>query len=163
MGERTKIINDPADLVPLLHVFKNDQRTEVFKAIAEGSTSLENIQDKFGEDGKDVLELLNSIGLVKSKWDIDENGPSRRYQTSYSRFRANFECNICDIIEILNISISSENVLKDEIEKIENLACTENNTISEISKEIDMNEVLVRALAKKCRSMSIEGNKIEAK
>ncbi|MEI7828074.1 MAG: ArsR family transcriptional regulator, partial [Euryarchaeota archaeon] len=36
MNNRTRIVNDPADLVPLLQVFKSDSHKRVFSSLLNG-------------------------------------------------------------------------------------------------------------------------------
>ncbi|PTD94559.1 ArsR family transcriptional regulator [archaeon SCG-AAA382B04] len=167
MGDRTKIINDPADLVPLIYTFNDDKNTEIFRKLTEGEITEESLKKEYGEDAEKVLELLKSIGLVKSDWSMGSDGPVKEYKSSYSKFRANFECNLEDIVEILRISTCEgtiENGLLDNgKEEVFKKACEEEKTISEISKETGIKEVLVRAVAKRSTSIFIKGNKIKVK
>lgn len=165
MGERTKIINDPADLVPLIYTFNDEKYAEIFKDLKKGATTKESLINKHGKDAEKVLELLKSIGLVKFDWSMGSDGPVKKYESSYTRFRANFECNLEDMVEILRISmcekILDNGLLNNGKEEQFKKACEEEKTISEISKETGMKEVLVRAVAKRCDSTFIKGNKIK--
>lgn len=164
MGERTKIVNDPADLVPLLYTFNDKKNTKIFKELKTKEVTLDSLKKEFGNDAEKVLELLKSIGLVKSSWKMGSNGPVKEYTSSYSKFRANFECNLDDIVQILRLSTCEENSLLDNGKKEVFLeACEEEKTISEISQETGIKEVLVRAVAKKSDSVFIKGNKIKVK
>ncbi len=164
MGDRTKIINDPADLVPLLYAFANDKHTEIFKKLRNGQLTEQKLKKEFDEEALHGLELLKSIGLVKSDWTMGQDGPVKEYTSSYSKFRANFECNLEDIVEILRLSMSEEDRLLGNGEKETFLkACEQEKTISEISKETGIKEVLVRAVAKRSNNVFIKGNKVKLK
>lgn len=167
MGERTKIINDPADLVPLLYTFNKEKHTKIFRELKKGDVTKDSLKEKYGEEAEKVLELLKSIGLVKTDWDMNSEGPVKEYKSSYSKFRANFECNLEDIVEILRLSTCegtlTDGLLNNGKEEAFIKACKEEKTISEISNETGIKEVLVRAVAKRSNSMFIKGNKIKPK
>ncbi|WGI18146.1 ArsR family transcriptional regulator [Methanonatronarchaeum sp. AMET-Sl] len=163
MSSNTKIINDPADLVPLLHVFKNDRYTEIFRKVYDGNVSQAELEEKYGQEAEEMLDLLNSIGLVKSNWSMNNGSPVKEYETSYSRFKANFECDLKEIIEILHISMLSDEFFEKDQEALEGMIENGSEFISDLSEKLDQSEVLVRAMARRSDSVYIRGNKIERK
>ncbi|RZN62934.1 ArsR family transcriptional regulator [Methanonatronarchaeum sp. AMET6-2] len=163
MSNNTKIINDPADLVPLLHVFKNDRYTEIFREIYKGNVSKEELEAEFDEDVEEMLDLLNSIGLVKASWSMNNGSPVKEYETSYSRFKANFECDLKEIVEILHISMLSDEMFEEDQHSLENMIQNGGEFISDLSEDLEQSEVLVRAMARRSDTLYIRGNKIERK
>ncbi|OUJ18483.1 ArsR family transcriptional regulator [Methanonatronarchaeum thermophilum] len=163
MSNNTKIINDPADLVPLLHVFKNDRYTEIFRQVFDGDVSQDELEEEFGKDAEEMLDLLNSIGLVKSHWSMNNGSPVKEYETSYSRFKANFECDLKEIVEILHISMLSDELFEKDQEALEGMIENGSEFISDLSEKLEQSEVLVRAMARRSDSVYIRGNKIERK
>ncbi|OKY77592.1 MAG: ArsR family transcriptional regulator [Candidatus Methanohalarchaeum thermophilum] len=163
MDKRTKIINDPADLVPLLHTFKDETYMKIFKKIYEESVSSDELVDEFGEDAEEAIEILNSIGLVKSSWGMNGGSPQKLYETSYSKFRANFECELKDIAEILRISINANDYIKNEGRKLLEIVEDGPENISEVSEKLDIKEVLLRAIIRRHQGLKIKGNKLKTK
>src|SRR5665811_749253 len=94
MNNRTRIVNDPADLVPLLQVFKSDSHKRVFSSLLNGWKTENELEEILQEDIYNSLEILKKIGLIESKWRMPEPGhtPQIEYHTCYSKLRADFQC-----------------------------------------------------------------------
>lgn len=163
MGQRTRIINDPAELVPLFQAFSSDEHMDIFREISEGWVSDEELEEKFGEDFEESVRLFKSAGLVKSNWASGEEGPVKEYATSYSDFRANFDCSIDDIAELVTISMEKENVLDNREDRIRELLRDTNGRVrmDELSDEISISDIGIRAIVKRSEDLRFHGNKVE--
>ncbi len=163
MPQRTRIINDPAELVPLFQAFSSERHMEIFRRISDGWISEEELEDSFGDEFRSSVKLFKSAGLVKSNWGRGENGPVKEYATSYSDFRANFDCSIEDIAELVTISLESEAVLDNREGRIrEHLR--ENGgrmRMDDISDDLSISSIGVRAIVKRSEDLRFHGNKGE--
>ena len=45
--------------------------------------------------------------------------PEKEFRATYNKFRANFQCNLSDLSDILYISLSNDENLRDVVEQIE--------------------------------------------
>jgi len=100
MNNRTRIVNDPADLVPLLRVFKSDAHKKVFSSLLNGWRTEDELREMLQEDIYYSLDMLQRTGLVETKWRMPEQGntPQIEYHTSYSKLRADFQCSILTFV-----------------------------------------------------------------
>ena len=116
---RTKVVNDSTDLVPLLRAFDNKTKKDVFYEVLSDWRPLSEIKEKYGEDGKNALELFDKMKLVETKWTTPEEGingkPQKKYRSFYSSFNINISCPVNEISEIFNVASLSKN----EFEKLE--------------------------------------------
>ena len=117
---RTKVVNDSTDLVPLLRAFDNKTKKDVFYEVLSDWRPLSEIKEKYGEDGKNALELFDKMKLVETKWTTPDEGingkPQKKYRSYYSSFNINISCPVNEISEIFNVASLSKN----EFEKLEN-------------------------------------------
>lgn len=163
MPQRTRIINDPAELVPLFQAFSSEENMEIFREISGGWVTEEELEDSFGDDFRSSVKLFRSAGLVKSNWARGENGPVKEYTTSYSDFRANFDCSIEDIAELVTISLENEAVL-DNRESLIREYLRENDgriRIDDLSGDLSISSIGVRAIVKRSEDLRFHGNKVE--
>lgn len=163
MPQRTRIINDPAELVPLFQAFSSEDHIKVFREISGGWVTGEELEEAFGEDFKNSVKLFKSAGLVKSNWATGENGPVKEYTTSYSDFRANFDCSMEDIAELVTISMESEAVLDNREEHIRGRLKENGNRmrLEELSDDLPISEIGIRAIVKRSEDLRFHGNKVE--
>jgi len=163
MPQRTRIINDPAELVPLFQAFSSEKNMEIFRKISEGWVTEEELEDEFGEDFESSVKLFKSAGLVKSSWATGETGPVKEFTTSYSDFRANFDCSIEDIAELVTISLENEAVLDNREDLIRDHLQDngERMRMEDISTALSISDIGVRAIVKRSEDLRFHGNKVE--
>ncbi len=119
--KRTKIINDPADLVPLLQVFNSKLHSQVFNEISSGWKTEKELEEITGKDVAKSLDALKQGGLIESRWRMPEPGesPMLEYKTSYNEVRANFQCTMKELSELIMIAFSMDESLRKLAEEIE--------------------------------------------
>ena len=86
MGKRTRIINDPSYLVPLLRTFGSRTHKKIFDALSNKWMTRTEIDEFMGTDSSKSLHILKKAGLLESQWRVPEAGqkPSKEYHSSYS-------------------------------------------------------------------------------
>ena len=119
--KRTKIINDPADMVPLLQVFNSKLHSQVFNEISTGWKTEKELEEVTGKDVSKSLDALKQGGLIESRWRMPEQGesPVLEYKTSYNEVRANFQCSMKELSELIMIAFSMDESLRKMAEQIE--------------------------------------------
>ena len=73
MMERTKVIGDISELVPILRIVNTKTKINVFKELISSWKTLKEIEKKYGEEGKEALALFENIKIVDSKWQSGEH------------------------------------------------------------------------------------------
>src|SRR3990172_13058581 len=85
---RIKVVNDVADLVPILRAVDTDVKKTVFLDVTQTWLTGKQVQDKYGEEGLEALRLFEKMKLVETKWQTgqDEKGrqvPEKAYHAVY--------------------------------------------------------------------------------
>lgn len=163
MPQRTRIINDPAELVPLFQAFASETHMAVFRELSDGWVTAETLEEEHGEDFTDSIQLFKSAGLVKSNWGMGSDGPVKEYTTSYSDFRASFDCSIQDIAELVALSLESDTVLDNREGSIRDYL-SGNGTkarLDNIAEDLSLSDIGVRAIVKRSEDLRFHGNKVE--
>jgi predicted DNA-binding ArsR family transcriptional regulator len=165
MGKRTRIINDPSDLVPLLLAFGSEVHKRVFEELSSDWRTEAELAKLLG-DGKGVhrsLALLKTSGLVETKWKMPNPGesPEKEYHSSYSRIQANFVCTLEDLSELIYLTSMSDDELREATEKIEDIVAKGNTSLSNLSRELDLSQAFIRGAAKRAERLAVRGQRIE--
>ena len=163
MGKRTKLMNDPSDLVPLLRTFGSVIHKEVFDRLADGWMTEQELVDAVGADVKPSLETLRKSGLIESQWRMPEPGktPDKEYAVSYSKIHANFQCSIKDLSDLIMITFKSDGELADLIEAIEREVEAGNRSMTGLSRSFGMSSTYIRGVARRSRKLVVKGQRLE--
>lgn len=165
MGKRTRIINDPSDLVPLLLAFGSEVHKRVFEELCEEwRTEAELAEIMSDERGVHrSLELLKKSGLVETKWKMPKPGesPEKEYHSSYSRVQANFVCPLEDLSELIYLTSMSDDELREKTERIQRLVANGNTSLTNLSRELNLSQAFIRGAAKRAEGLAVRGQRIE--
>jgi predicted DNA-binding ArsR family transcriptional regulator len=163
MNNRTRIVNDPADLVPLLQVFKSDTHNRLFNSLLNGWRTEDELKEMLHEDIYYSLDVLKKTGLVESKWRMPEPGhtPQMEYHTCYSRLRADFQVSISDISDLIRIAITEDETLRDVADAMELEVKNGNSSVQSLSRTLNQSPTFLRGIAKRSRNLVVKGHRFE--
>lgn len=161
--KRTKIINDPADLVPLLQVFSSKLHSQVFNEIAAGWKTEEELRESAAVDVGKSLDALKQGGLIESRWRMPAPGeqPVLEYRTSYNEVRANFQCSMEELSELIMIAFSMDEGLRKMAESIEKEIEGGNASLVNLSRIFDRSPTYLKGVAKRSRNIVVKGQRLE--
>jgi predicted DNA-binding ArsR family transcriptional regulator len=165
MGKRTRIINDPSDLVPLLLAFGSEVHKRVFEELCCDWRTEAELSEIMGDESgvHRSLDLLKKSGLAETKWKTPKPGetPVKEYHSSYSRIQANFVCSLEDLSELIYLTSMSEDELRESTEKIEEVVAKGNTSVNNLSRELDLSQAFIRGAAKRAEKLAVRGQRIE--
>jgi predicted DNA-binding ArsR family transcriptional regulator len=163
MGKRTRIINEPSDLVPLLRAFGSDNYKKVFDCLQKDWKTEEEIEKEVGFKVSDGLDVLKKSGLVESKWRMPQPGqkPQKEYHSSYSRVHVNFQCSVEDLSDLIMITFKSDSEIRNYIEVIEKEVVGGNQSMNGLQRVIDKSIMFIRGVAKRSSILTVKGQRIE--
>jgi predicted DNA-binding ArsR family transcriptional regulator len=163
MNNRTRIVNDPADLVPLLRVFKSDAHKKVFSSLLNGWRTEDELREMLQEEIYHSLDMLQKTGLVETKWRMPEQGntPQIEYHTSYSKLRADFQCSITDMCDLIRIAITDDETLRDVADTMEFEVRNGNSSVQNLSRTLNQSPTFLRGIAKRSHSLVVKGHRFE--
>jgi len=163
MPKRTRIINDPADLVPLFQAFGNDTHKRVFNELSVNWRTEEELAELIGGNIRKSLEILQKGGLIENKWRMPEMGktPDKEFHTSYSSVQVNFQCGLDDLSDLITIAFSNEEEFSDIIEKIQKEIKRENASMMGLCKALDRKPAFIKGIAKMSSKLTVKGQRLE--
>lgn len=161
--KRTKIINDPADLVPLLQVFNSKLHSRVFDEITVGWKTQEELEAITGKDVSKSLDALKQGGLIESRWRMPDKGgsPVLEYRTSYSDMRTNLQCGMKDLSDVIMIAFSMDEDLRKLAEDIEKEVEKGNASLINLARTFDKSPTYLKGVAKRSARLAVKGQRIE--
>lgn len=155
-----RIVNDPVELVPLLMTFNDPMYKKVYELLNKSWMTEEEIQAQVQDDNLPVcIQILKKGNLVEEQWRMPKPGkkPEKEFRATYNKFRANFQCNLSDLSDILYLSLSNDENLREVVENIEAELGKGNSSINDLSRKFSVSPVFVKGLAKRIPHMDVKG------
>lgn len=163
MGKRTRIINDPSDLVPLLRVFGSETHKKVFGCLQNDWKTENELEAMAGQRVRDSVEILRKSGLIESRWRMPEPGktPEKEYHSSYSKIQVNFQCTIEDMSDLVMITFKNDSELRNIVEKLEEEVAKGNQSMTGLMRVLDQSPLFIRSAARRSPRLVVKGQRIE--
>ncbi|PKL66019.1 MAG: ArsR family transcriptional regulator [Methanomicrobiales archaeon HGW-Methanomicrobiales-3] len=155
-----RIVNDPVELVPLLMTFNDPMYKKVYELLNKSWMTEEEVQAQVQDDNLPVcIQILKKGNLVEEQWRMPKPGkkPEKEFRATYNKFRANFQCNLSDLSDILYLSLSNDENLREVVENIEEELGKGNSSINDLSRKFSVSPVFVKGLAKRIPHMDVKG------
>jgi len=140
--------------------FNDTNFKKVYELLNKSWLTEEEIRAQVGNDSVSLsLQLLKKGNLVEEQWRMPKPGakPEKEFRATYNKFRANFQCNLSDLSDIIYISLSNDEVLRDVVEKIDEELGKGNSSINDLSRKIGVSSVFIKGLAKRIPHMDVKG------
>jgi predicted DNA-binding ArsR family transcriptional regulator len=162
---RIKVVNEVADLVLFLRAVSTDVKMKVFMEVSKDWVTGKEIEDMFGDKGKNALVLLEKMKLVETRWQPDENEPGstpkKAYHSYYSSFNMNASCPITEISDVLAVAMMSEK----EFKRLEKDICEsvgpEGKFVGDIAEELKLSPTMLKSLIKRSAKLEYRGHRVE--
>jgi predicted DNA-binding ArsR family transcriptional regulator len=155
-----RIVNDPVELVPLLMTFNDTSYKKVYELLSKSWMTEAEIQSHVGGDHIPLcLDILKKGNLVEEQWRMPKPGekPIREFRATYNKFRANFQCNLQDLSDIIYISLSNDENLRAVVEQLEGELKNGNSSINDLSRKFNVSPVFIKGLAKRIPELDVKG------
>jgi predicted DNA-binding ArsR family transcriptional regulator len=155
-----RIVNDPVELVPLLMTFNSPSFKKVYELLSKSWMTEDELLAQVKDDSVPVcIQVLKKGNLVEEQWRMPKPGekPQREYRGTYNKFRANFQCNLQDLTDILYISLSNDENLREVVGRIEAEMGNGNTSIGDLSRKFGVSPVFIRGLAKRIPELDVKG------
>lgn len=105
------------------------------------------------------IQVLKKGNLVEEQWRMPKRGekPIREYRATYNKFRANFQCNLQDLSDILYLSLSKDENLRNLVDQIEGELGNGSSSINDLSRKFGVSPVFIKGLAKRIPHLDVKG------
>jgi len=140
--------------------FNDTHFKKVYELLNKSWLTEDEIQAQVGDDSVSMcLQLLKKGNLVEEQWRMPKPGakPEKEFRATYNKFRANFQCNLSDLSDIIYISLSNDESLRDVVVRIEEELGRGNSSINDLSRKIGVSSVFIKGLAKRIPHMDVKG------
>jgi len=153
-------MNDPVELVPLLMTFNNTQYKRIYELLNKNWLTEEELSGQVDPGCvTECLAILRKGNLVEEQWRMPDPGqkPMKEFRTTYSKFRANFQCSMSDMGDLLHIAISKDEGLREIVDAVLEEIVAGNTSISDISRKHNVSPTFVKGLAKRTPHLDVKG------
>ncbi|NYT06252.1 MAG: ArsR family transcriptional regulator [Methanomicrobiales archaeon] len=160
MTGHIRIVNDPVELVPLLVCFNNANYKKIYDMLNKNWTTEQELAVAAnGNCIGECLAILKKGNLIEEQWRMPKPGekPSKEYKTTYSKFRANFQCSMSDLSDLLHISISSDETLRGLVDDVINEVVAGSTSINDLARKFNVSPVFIKGLAKRMPQLDVRG------
>ncbi|AAT43280.1 ArsR family transcriptional regulator [Picrophilus oshimae] len=161
MASRIKVVNDVGELVTIFHAADTDVKRKLLLDLSTGWITMQQIEEKYGADGKKALLYLDKIKLIETQWTTGSSGPEKAYHTYYSSVQINLIGSMSDLSDIIYATTMSY----DELTNYENriISMMENNSIfiGDVIDRLGISQTFLKGIINRSSILQIKGYKIE--
>ena len=158
--KRTKLINDPAELVALFRSVDSPDRRAVLARLAEGWTPTSELQEMFGEKAFSAITFFEKFKLVESQWEVRDGKPEKAYRTFYNAFQISTSLSFEETQELLTVVLMDEAVFEALEVKILEMVGEEGCFANDISRELELSSLKLKGLARRSVTFDYRGHNI---
>jgi len=157
---QAKLINDITDFAWLSRAFDSDVKRQVFDDVSKTWVTIEDIEKKYGEDGKRALLFFEKIHLVETRWTMKEGKAKKEYHAFYTAFHINVMSSIDVIRDVFSIVLMNDDEFKQLEEKIYEFV-GEGELSREVERKFNLSPVQMKCIVKRSMKLEYKGMRIE--
>ena len=160
--KRIKVINEPTELVPMLRALDTQVKRDVFNEVSKDWCTINDIEDKFGGEGRDALEFFEKMKLVETMWQTTEdNTQEKAYHSYYMSFHINTSCPVQEISEILSVAVMPEKEFKKLEDSIIDMIGEDGMFAGDVSEQKELTMTMLKSLVKRSVRLEYRGHRVE--
>jgi len=148
------------ELVPLLITFNNADYKRIYELLNKAWLTEEDLA-AYAETSTvtECLSILKKGNLIEEQWRMPKPGekPTKEYRATYSKFRANFQCSMGDIGDLLHIAVSNDESLRTIVDSVQQEIVAGTTSIGDISRKYGVSPIFIKGLAKRIPGLDVKG------
>lgn len=140
--------------------FNDPSFKKVYEILSKSWLTEEEISSQVDSDSVAIcLQILKKGNLIEEQWRMPKRGekPCKEYRATYNKFRANFQCNLQDLSDILYLSLSNDENLRVLVDQIEGELAEGSSSINDLSRRFGVSPVFIKGLAKRIPHLDVKG------
>ncbi len=158
---RVKVIKDVSEFVPILRAVSTPVKKKVYTELAEGWKTAEEIEEKYGVEGKRALRLFDKMKLVETRWQHTGRETRKAYHTYYSSVHIDASVPIKEISDVLYAAMLDEDEFEDLEEQVIESVEGGENFANDISQKVGISPTTLKSLVKRSVQLNYKGHRIE--
>ncbi|MBE6525483.1 MAG: ArsR family transcriptional regulator [Candidatus Methanomethylophilaceae archaeon] len=161
---RIKVINEPSELVPMLRSVDTPVKRDVLKEVTLEWRTADEIEAKFGSEGRDAIIFFDKMKLVESRWmSTGGNYPEKSYHTFYTSFHINAQWPVYEISDVLAAAMMSEEEYSEIEAKIIEQVGPQGRFSGDVAESLGLTSTMLKSLVRRSVKMDYRGHRIEMK
>ncbi|HDH81796.1 MAG TPA: hypothetical protein ENF91_01740 [Thermoplasmatales archaeon] len=156
---QAKLINDITDLVWLMRAFDSDIKREVFEEVCKDWRRMEDIEEKYGEEGMDALKFFEKVKLVETRWGMNEGKAKKEYHAFYSSFHIKVISSVDMLQDVFSIALMDEKTFEDIESKIYDFI-GDGELGREVERHFSFTPIQMKCIVKRSAKLEYRGMKI---
>ena len=161
---RIKVINEPSELVPMLRSVDTPVKRDVLKEVTLEWRTADEIEKKYGPEGKDAIIFFEKMKLVESRWlSTNGNYPEKSFHTYYTSFHINAQWPVYEISDVLAAAMMSEEEYAEIEKKILEEVVPDGRFSGDVAEALGMTSTMLKSLVRRSVKMDFRGHRIEIK
>ena len=159
---RIKVINEPSELVPMLRSVDTPVKRDVLKEVTLEWRTADEIEQKFGPDGREAIIFFEKMKLVETRW-LSKNGgyPEKSYHTYYTSFNINAQWPVYEISDVLTAAMMSDDEFAEIETKILDLVGKDGRFSGDVAEGLGLSSTMLKSLVRRSVKMDYRGHRIE--
>ncbi len=159
---RIKVISEPSELVPMLRSVDTPVKRDVLKEVTLEWRTVDEIEKKFGPEGKDAIVFFEKMKLVESRWlSTNGNYPEKSFHTAYTSFHINAQWPIYEISDVLVAAMMNEKEFADIENKILGEVGEDGVFSGDVAEKLGLTSTMLKSLVRRSVKMDFHGHRIE--
>ena len=161
---RIKVINEPSELVPMLRSVDTVVKRDVLKEVTLEWRTADEIEEKFGPEGRDAIIFFDKMKLVESRWmSTGGNYPEKSYHTFYTSFHINAQWPVYEISDVLAAAMMSDEEYAEVEAKILAEVGEDGKFSGDVAEALGFTATMLKSLVRRSVKMDFRGHRIEIK
>jgi len=161
---RIKVINEPSELVPMLRSVDTPVKRDVLKEVTLEWRTADEIEKKYGPEGKDAIIFFEKMKLVESRWlSTDGNYPEKSFHTYYTSFHINAQWPVYEISDVLAAAMMGEEEYAEIENKILEQVGSDGRFSGDVAEALGLTSTMLKSLVRRSVKMDFRGHRIEIK
>lgn len=159
--KRIKVINEPTELVPLMRAMDTEMKRKVFMEVSERWCTANQIEELYGEEGRQALGFFEKMKLVETRWESVDSISEKAYHTYYLSFHINTTVMVNDIAEVLAAAVMSNEDFREIESRILDLVKDGGRFAGDVADELNVTQITLRSLVKRSTKLDYRGHRVE--
>lgn len=157
---RIKVINEPSDLVPILHAVDSATKKDVLKILTHDWLTAEEIQERYGDEGTEALRLFEKMHLVETKWRTGDEGPTKTYHSFYTGFHISASSPVDEMSDVLQVAMMPYTEFVKLEDRIRATVGEEGKYAGDVAEELGLSQVMLKSLIKRSARLDFHGHRV---
>jgi predicted DNA-binding ArsR family transcriptional regulator len=159
---RIKVINEPSELVPMLRAVDTKVKRDVLKEVTLEWRTSKEIEQKYGDEGKEAIKFFEKMKLVETKWQsTGGNYPEKSFHTYYNSFHINASWPVYEISDVLSVAMMDKDEFNDLEKKIITAVGAEGKFSGDVAEKLGITQTMLKSLVKRSIKLDFRGHRIE--